>query len=79
MGQRSQGTKPAMKSDKSADKTLTYDQLVDRVHVLEEGLRIALDNSMMPRQLIASLTALLPDAATGASAADSAAKEHRDD
>lgn len=79
MGQRSQGTKPAMKSDKRAGKILTYDQLVDRVHILEEGLRIALDNSMMPRHLIASLTALLPDSATGASASDSSAKEHRDD
>ena len=77
MGQRSQGSKP--ESDKSAGKTLTYEQLVARVHDLEEGLRIALDNSMMPRQLIASLTALLPDAATSTAAADSAATEYRED
>ena len=76
MTKGSQASRPAMKSAKGAQKTLTYDQLVDRVHLLEDGLRLALDNSMMPRQLVASLTALLPDAATNA--AESAA-EYRED
>lgn len=53
--------------------------LVTRVRVLEEGLRIALDNSMMPTELRASLTALLPEAAPGMVLADSAVTEYRED
>ena len=51
----------ATKSAKSPAHTEPYDKLLVRVHVLEEGLRLALDNSMMPRDLVARLMALLPD------------------
>lgn len=53
------------------------EDLVARIHVLEEGLRLALDNSIMPRQLVVSLTALLPDDATGK--LDPAPQEYRED
>ena len=54
-----------------------YDQLLVRVHILEDGLRLALDNSMMPRELVARLMALLPD--RDVKAIYPAAKEFRED
>lgn len=77
MGEGSQASKSAMKPHKSSTELLTYDQLAARVQLLEEGLRLALANSMMPRQLIANLMALLPEGDRAAT--NLAAQEYRED
>ena len=56
-----QSGKATAKAVKNPVQTVPYDQLLVRVHVLEEGLRLALGNSMMPKDLVARLMALLPD------------------
>ena len=72
-----QSGKAVAKSVKSAAQTMPYDQLLVRVHVLEEGMRLALDHSMMPRELVARLMALLPDG--DMEAINSTTTEYRED